>query len=297
MASSDHDTGDDMTTTTFDPAAFKETTRAQWQAAADAWHDWGPRIEDWLGEATERMLDMGDVTTGDRVLDVAAGAGGQTLAAARRVGPTGRVLATDIAPAILAHAAAAAAVAGLSNVETRAMDGEDLGAVEEGSFDAAISRLGLIYMPDRAAALAGIRRALRPGGTVTVIVYSTPERNGFFSVPVGIIRRRAELAPPLPGQPGPFSMGSPGAAAADLTAAGFRDVRVDTVDAPVRMERAAECLRFERESFGALHQMLAGLSAADREAAWDEIGDALARFEGPSGFSGPCELLIATGTR
>ncbi len=286
-----------MATTTFDPVAFKETTREQWQAAADAWHAWGPEIEAWLGQATERMLDMGDVAPGDRVLDIAAGAGGQTLAAALRVGPTGRVLATDIAPAILAHAAAEAGAAGLANVETRAMDGEDLEAIEEGSFDAAISRLGLIYLPDRAAALAGIHRALRPGGTVTAIVYSTPERNGFFSIPVGIIRRLAELPPPLPGQPGPFSMGAPGAIAAEFAAAGFRNVRVEAVDAPVRMARAADCVRFERESFGALHQMLAGLPPADRAAAWDEVGDALARFEGPHGFSGPCELLVAAGTR
>ena len=87
-------------TTAFDPVAFKSTTRAQWEAAAEAWHRWGPAIEDWLGDATELMLD--DVPPrqdGSRVLDVAAGAGGQTLAAARRVGPTGHVLATDISPA------------------------------------------------------------------------------------------------------------------------------------------------------------------------------------------------------
>jgi SAM-dependent methyltransferase len=283
--------------TTFDPVAFKATTREQWQAAAGAWHAWGPAIERWLGPATERMLDMADVGPGDRVLDVAAGAGGQSLAAARRVGPSGRVLATDISPAILERAEAEARAAGLANVETRAMDGEDLGAVEEGSFDAAISRLGLIYFPDRAGALAGIRRGLRPGGRVGLIVYSTPDLNGFFSIPVGIIRRRAELPPPLPGQPGPFSLGAQGVLADQLEEAGFRDVRVEAVEAPVRMASAAECLRFERESFGALHQMLAGLTPAEREEAWDEIAEELARFEGEDGFAGPCELLVAAGTR
>jgi SAM-dependent methyltransferase len=286
-----------MATTTFDPVAFKATTRKQWEAAAGAWHAWGPAIERWLGPATERMLDMAEVRPGDRVLDVAAGAGGQSLAAARRVGPTGRVLATDIAPAILRRAAAEARAAGLANVETRTMDGEDLGAVEEGSFDGAISRVGLIYFPDRAAALAGIRRALRPGGRVGLIVYSTPERNAFFSIPVGIIRRRAELPPPLPGQPGPFSLGAAGVLAAELEEAGFRGIRVEAVGAPVLMASAADCVRFERESFGALHQMLAGLTPAEREEAWDEIAEELARFEGEDGFAGPCELLVAAGTR
>ena len=101
--------------TTFDPAAFKSTTRSQWEAAAGAWHDWGPAIEDWLGTATATMLDHAHLTSGMRVLDVAAGAGGQTLAAARRVGPSGHVLATDISPAILEFAAGEAARAGLGN--------------------------------------------------------------------------------------------------------------------------------------------------------------------------------------
>lgn len=284
-------------TTTFDPVAFKDTTREQWQTAADAWSAWGPAIERWLGAATEVMLDLADVGPGDRVLDVAAGAGGQSLAAARRVGATGHVLATDISENILVHAAAAARAQGLNNVETRAMDGEDLGAVEEGSFDAAISRVGLIYFPDQQAALAGMRRALRPGGTVAAIVYSTPERNGFFSLPVGIIRRHAELPPPLPGQPGPFSLGAPGTVEEAFAAAGLRDVRTRTVESPVRLASAAECLRFERESFGALQQMLAGLDARGRQAAWDEVGEALTRFEGPDGFEGPCEMIVAVGVR
>ena len=284
-------------TTTFDPTAFKETTREQWQTAAGAWNDWGPAIERWLGAATEVMLDVADVGPGDRVLDVAAGAGGQSLVAARRVGPSGRVLATDISENILVHAAEAARAEGLANVETRTMDGEDLGAIEEGSFDAAISRVGLIYFPDQQAALTGMRRALRPGGSVAAIVYSTPERNGFFSVPVGIIRRHAELPPPAPGQPGPFSLGQPGAVEEALETAGFRDIRTRTVPSPVRMASAAECLRFERESFGALHQMLAGLDDAGRQEAWDEVAEALTRFEGPGGFEGPCEMIVAVGVR
>jgi SAM-dependent methyltransferase len=283
-------------TTQFDPNAYKRTTRAQWEDAAEAWHRWGPAIEAWLGAATERMLDAAGVTTGSRVLDVAAGAGGQSLLAARRVGPTGHVLATDISPAILAYAAKTAADAGLTNVSTREVDGERL-SVEEGGFDAVISRVGLIYFPDKQAALTGMRNALRPGGRLSAVVYTTADANGFFSVPIGIIRRRAQLPPPAPGQPGPFSLGTPGAAEETLTRAGFRDVTVEVVPSPVRMPSAAECLRFERESFGALHQMLAGLRPAEREEAWAEVGEALKRFEGPDGFTGPCEMLVVSATK
>lgn len=281
---------------TFDAQQYKTTTRRQWEDAADAWHRWGPAIEAWLEPATESMLDEAGVTTGSRVLDVAAGAGGQSLAAARRVGPTGRVLATDISPAILEYAAKEATDAGLTTITTQELDGESLD-VEAGAFDAVISRVGLIYFPDQVAALKGMRAALRPGGRVASVVYATADRNGFFSVPVGIIRRRAQLPPPATGQPGPFSLGAPGVAEEVFAKAGFRDITVATVPCPLRLADAAECTAFERESFGALHQMLSGLAEPDREATWTEIGEALRQFEGGDGFVGPCEMLVIAGTR
>jgi SAM-dependent methyltransferase len=284
-------------TTTFDPVTFKSTTRTQWQTAAEAWHRWGPAIEGWLGTATEQMLDDVGLSPGSRVIDVAAGAGGQTLAAARRVGPTGHVLATYISPAILEFAAAEASAAGLSNVATLEADGEDLSAVATASFDAAISRVGLIYFPDQRRALEEFARTLRPGGRVSAVVYSTAERNGFFSIPVGIIRRVAGLPAPGPGLPGPFSLGGPGVAQAAFTAAGLVDVSVTTVSSPVRMASAAECVRVEQESFGALHQMLARLDETARAQAWQEIEESLGQFDGPDGFVGPCEMLVVSGTR
>ena len=173
-----------MTTDTFDPAAYKRTTLAQWETAADAWDRWGPAIEDWLGNATDVMLEAAGIITGSRVLDVAAGAGGQTLVAAERVGPSGHVLATDISPTILEYAARAADRAGLAQVHTLVADGESLVGVEPSSYDAVISRVGLIYFPDQSAALAGMCRALRPGGRLSAVVYSTADRNEFFSLPV-----------------------------------------------------------------------------------------------------------------
>lgn len=284
-------------TTTFDPVAFKATTRAQWENAAQAWHRWGPAIEAWLGTATEQMLDDVRLEPGSRVLDVAAGAGGQTLTAARRVGPTGQVCATDISPAILEYAASSAADAGLDNVTTLEADGEDLSALPDDSFDAAISRVGLIYFPDQHQALTEIVRTLRPGGRLSSVVYSTPDRNGFFAKPVGIIRRIADLPAPAPGMPGPFSLGAPGVAEAAYERAGLVDVTVTPVLSPVRMSSAAECLRFEQDSFGALHQMLAGVSEEERAGAWREIQTALEHYEDADGFTGPCEMLVVTGTK
>src|SRR6185436_6244541 len=106
--------------------------------------------------------------------------------------------------------------------------------LEDETFDAVISRVGLIYFPDQQRALKEMLRVLKPGGKVAAIVYSTPEKNKFFSIPVSIIRNRAQLPPPLPGQPGPFSLGSPGVLEAAYRSAGFRDVQTRTVSAPLR---------------------------------------------------------------
>jgi ubiquinone/menaquinone biosynthesis C-methylase UbiE len=285
-----------MATPAFDPVAYKRTTEEQWQAAAAAWHRWGPELERWLGEATELMLDLAGIGDGAQVLDVAAGAGGQTLAAARRAGAGGSVLATDISQNILDYAAQEARAAGLANVATKRMDGEALDAVDA-SFDAVISRLGVIYLPDQERGLGEIHRVLRPGGRVAAIVYSTPARNAFFSIPVSIIRRRAGLPAPAPGLPGPFSLGDAGVLEAAYAKAGLAEIDVRVVDAPVRFDSAAECVVFERESFGALHTMLAGLGESEREDAWAEIEQELRQFEGPDGFVGPCELLVGAATK
>jgi hypothetical protein len=124
---------------------------------------------------------------------------------------------------------------------------------------------------------------------------TSPDRD--VSLPVSIIRRRAQLGPPLPGQPGPFSLGGDGVLAAALEQAGFRDVQSVTIDAPLRVSDAAECLAFEKESFGALHQMLGGLSDQEKAEAWAEIEETLRQFEGPAGFEGPCEMIVAVGTK
>lgn len=171
------------------------------------------------------------------------------------------------------------------------MDGERLD-LPDASFDAALSRLGLVYFPDRQRALGEIRRVLRPGGRVVLASFTTPQANPFFSIPIAIIRRRAQLLPPPSGSPGPFSLGNHELMEDALQQAGFRDVQMRVIQAPLRLADTAECVRFERESYGALQEMLAGVSEAEREATWREVHQALTQLEGPDGFESPCELLV-----
>lgn len=285
-----------MTTARFNPEAYKTATTQQWQSAAKAWSEWGGTLRDWLGPATETMIDLAAISKGAKVLDVAAGAGDQSMQVADRVGTEGYVLATDISSNILNYAAANAQSNGYGQIDFQVMDGEDLSA-PPGQFDAVVSRVGLIYFPDQLKALKGIRKTLKPGGWFSAIVYSTAENNGFFSIPVGIIRTAAQLPPPAEGQPGPFSLGQPGVLADLLSDAGFRNVREETLSAPLELPSAADCVRFERESFGALHEMLKGLDADAQSTVWEDIETALRAFENGNGFSGPCELKVVAGQK
>ena len=278
-----------MASVGFDPAAYKETTREQWQDAAGAWHS-GARCS-----TVARPGDRADARPrGREGRDARARHRGRVGRAVDLGGEgAGRpVLATDISANILREAEEAARAAGVSTIATRVLDGETLD-VDAGTFDAAISRLGLMYMPDKQGALAQARRALRSGGRYAAIVFAEPDRNGFFSVPIGIIRRRAQLPPPAPGLPGPFSSATLGD---QLDEAGFSDVEVHRLESPLELSSAAECARLERESFGALHQMLAGLTEDERRETWQEIEEALAAYETGGGFRGPCELLVGVGT-
>ena len=284
------------TTPQFDPVKYKNTTHDQWQAAAEAWYRWSPTLNQWLGKATDKMLEMAGISSGHRVLDIAAGAGEQSITAAHKVGPSGYVLATDISANILEYAKQMAQQAGLNNIETKVMDGENL-ACEDGTFDAVISRVGLIYFPDQQKALKEMLRVLKPGGKVAAIVYSTPEKNKFFSVPVSIIRNRAKLPPPLPGQPGPFSLGAEGVIEKAFSQAGFINVESVRVDSPLELPSAKDCVRFEKESFGALHQMLSSLPDSEKDSVWEEIERELQKFEGDDGFTGPCEMVVAVGEK
>ena len=280
----------------FDAARYKHAQREQWNKDGSAWRRWHPTLNRWYGEATRQMLDLARIQPGQRILDIAAGAGEPAVSAAERVGPGGYVLATDISEGIIELARQVAGERGLKQIETRAMDGEQLD-LPDASFDAVLCRLGLMYMPHPVAALREWRRVLRPGGRVAVVVFSTPERNSWGAMPASIIRRRAQLPPPVPGQPGPFSLGGPGVLEGIFNQAGFAEPEIRAVPVPHRATSAAEYVRVAREAFGAFNAMMAHLPPQERDSVWSEVEGSMRSFESPGGFEVPGECLVAAATR
>ena len=284
-------------TTAFDPQAFKLATRNQWEKAAEGWNDHTPQVRAWLRSATDAMLDMAGVKSRSHVLDVAAGAGDQTLDIAERVGPGGFVLATDLSPAILEFAKDNALRAGYGNVETQVADGESLG-VDEASFDAAVCRLGLMFFPDPLQGLREMHRALKPGGGACTIVFSRPETNPCVAMLMSTALEHAGLPPRDPYQPGGLlSLGKPGLIDELFKRAGFKDVATTKMEAPFRLPSTRDYLRFIRSSASPIQQILGKLDAAALETAWAAMEERLKVFEAAEGWQGPNELLLTAARR
>ena len=286
-----------MSSTVSDPAIAKDATRNQWNAAAAGWSASSDIIRTWLRQATDTMLDIAKVRQGLHVLDIAAGAGDQTRDIASRVGPGGRVVATDISPDILEYAKANVRNAGHSNVEFVVADGEHLG-LPPASFDAVLCRLGLMLFPDPARALKEMYNMLQPNGIGCVLVFSAPDRNPCVTKTMSIALKHAGLPPRDPYQPGGLlSLGKPGLLETLFQQAGFHDLVTVRIDAPFRLASVANYLRFLQSAASPVIEILGRLDPATRSHAWADIEDALAIFNTAGGWEGPNELLLAAGRR
>jgi ubiquinone/menaquinone biosynthesis C-methylase UbiE len=263
---------------------------------AEKWDRGKTRRDAINAPANEMMLDLANLRSGSRVLDVAAGTGDQTLLAAQRVGPTGYVLATDLSASMLNIAAEAARKAGLDHVDTRVMDAENLD-LDANSFDTVICRMGLMLFSNPVKALIGMHRVVKPMGRVVALVWSTEEKNPCRGVPLAVFHESGGDFSVVPGLRLMFALGPPGILEETFRASGFLDVAVHTVPTQWRFPSIAEVIRLTKNSFPGLDRITAQLTESARELAWVEIEQQLSRFEGPNGFEAPGEVLIGVGTK
>jgi SAM-dependent methyltransferase len=176
------------------------------------------------------------------------------------------------------------------------MDAERLD-LEPGSFDAVVSRLGLMFFPHLDRALHGMRRVLAPGGKLAAIVYSSPERNPIFSLLAPIVWRHTGARPQPLTELTVLRLGRPGVLEAAYRQAGFRDARVREVPIALRLPSATACLQLVRETVVPITELLIGATQAECAATWAEVGQVLGQFDGPGGFELPGEVLVGTGAK
>jgi len=270
--------------------------RNTWEAAAPGWAKWERALSVGFESVTDNLLDMAGVGSGARVLDVACGAGSHTIQAARRVGPDGAVVASDISSAMLEQVRQNAEAAGLTNIEMVESAAESLAATEI-PFDAAISRMGLMLFPGPSSAVVAIARALNPGARFAAMVFSTPANNPFAAQPMAILLRHANKQPPGSDQPGIFALGGEGVLETLLSEGGLDDIKTMIVRAPLNLPNAADALQMIQQAFGVYREVVADLSESKRADAWSEVLSCLGQFETSDGFTTELEFVIGSGMR
>jgi ubiquinone/menaquinone biosynthesis C-methylase UbiE len=246
-----------------DARTIKEQQKKDWGDAAESWRRNHERLKESTAPVTRAMLEGAAISAGQRVLDIACGSGIPAIPAAQAVGPTGFVLATDQAPEMIGVAKDNAASEGVSNIEFRLVDGEELN-VDPASFDAVTVRWGIMFMPEPLLCLKQAYEALKPNGRISVAVWGPPQNNPFISVPM-MIARKYYTGPPLPDptQPGsPFSFADKTKLQFVLEQAGFRDVHIEEMNVEmVKFDSGAEFWEYCKEFIGPLRRILDGMPA------------------------------------
>jgi SAM-dependent methyltransferase len=257
-----------------DAGEFRAGQRRDWNTASKGWREWHDLIDTATHAVSERMVEMAAVELGDSVLDVAAGYGEPSLTAAQVVGSEGRVVATDISAGMLDYGRERAAEAGLEQVEFIESDAASLDFPER-SFDAALSRWGIIFEPNGEAALARIRAFLQPGAKMAISSWGPPERVPMLSIPMKTAMERLDVAPPPPGTPGPLSRPTPEAIGGLLEAGGFSEVETDEIELTMEWESPEDFTRFIMEIAPPVSAMLEPHPADVQEETWAAITEAV----------------------
>ncbi|OPY59644.1 MAG: Demethylrebeccamycin-D-glucose O-methyltransferase [Syntrophorhabdaceae bacterium PtaU1.Bin034] len=208
----------------FDPAKYKESEKLAYSRTAQTYEKHGGAVFEMLAVP---VIERANLKPGQAVLDVACGIGIPSLVAAARVAPAGTVVGIDITPGMVEQAKARAAGKGLGNVSFQEGDAEDLPFPDE-KFDVVLCNMGLIHMPDRGKALKEMRRVLKKGGTVSLSVWSTPDRTAALGITAKIV---AELCPSVivPGTPSWFDLAEKGVLKKAFARAGFTETHIDKV--------------------------------------------------------------------
>ena len=257
-----------------DKADFNAKEFNSWTAVVPGWKKHDESLRNNAQGVTARMLDLAQIKVGDTVLDIACGTGEPAIPAAGRVGPSGKVIATDWVADMVAFARSKSDAQGLTNIEFRVIDGEAID-IAPASVDAVTIRWGLMFMPNPDNCIARVYQALKPGGRIVIANWAGPDKTPWASVALGAIKKHVDIPAPPPGATGLYSFADPARNQALLTHAGFTAVAIEELNVPViDVDNGADYFTWVKEMAGPIASLYASLSPeiqmkVDRDAAAD----------------------------
>jgi len=176
------------------------------------------------------------------------------------------------------------------------LDAEQLDLLEA-TFDAALSRWGLMYLPDLVSALQPLRQLLQPGGRAAAAVWPAPSRVPMLSLPREVISQYIEVPAPPPGTPGLFSLSDAGKLEQAFTRAGFSEVRSESLELMLELGSAVDYVQFMRAISPSLNALLASQSTEQQERIWQSVEETVrkryGRADGRVGLPGETICLVA----
>jgi ubiquinone/menaquinone biosynthesis C-methylase UbiE len=277
-------------------AEFKQRVQKEWAGddTAAAWKKYYPQMKEQFAQVTQALVDAALPRPGLSVLDLASGTGEPALSLARRVGPTGKVTATDLSKGMLAALSGNANAEGVENIETKACDAHEL-PFPDARFDLVTSRFGVMFFAEIGRALAEIKRVLKPGGRIAFMVWGAPEPGSYFGAAAMPYMRRLAVKPD-PDGPGPMRFAEPAKLARLVEAAGFRDVKEQrsSFAAPYRGSPQA-LVASMMEIAAPFRNAVATLSDDDRLAAEKEADENLRPIYDGTFTTVTAPVLIVTG--
>src|SRR6266545_8100487 len=211
-----------------DATDFRRASHAVCEAMAPGWDERYAYFEETARPVTERMLERLTPARGQTILELAAGTGLVSFAAAALVAPDGHVIVSDFSEAMVEAADRRAEELGLDNVECRVLDAERLD-LPDGSVDGVLCRWGYMLMADAAAALRETRRVLRADGRVACAVFAGAEQNPWAALPSRMLQERGHMPPPEAGAPGILALADRDRVRLLFTEAGFADPAIEEI--------------------------------------------------------------------
>lgn len=286
-----------MTDSNSDSDQVKAGQRQGWDNVAQGWREWWTTFERDFQPISDRMIELAQIQPGGRVLDIATGTGEPGVTAAKMVGPTGRVVGIDQATQMLEIARERATALGLQNIEFRDMDAEQLEFPDE-SFEAVLSRLGLMFLPNLIPALEGMRQKLVPSGRMVAAVFGPPPNAPFPALALQVASQQLQIPPPPPVPPNLFSLSAPGLLEQKFRDAGFNEVRGESMIVDFNFATPKDYTRFQYAIAAPLRAIVAKASLEQQSQIEQAITEAVRRYLTPDGsVKIPAELICVVGHR
>ena len=291
--------GNQMVSSTFDPNQFKMAQREGWDSVAEGWKEWWEPIEKGAQKLSQRLIELAEIKSGQRVLDIATGIGEPSITAAKVVGTDGHVLATDISRQMLAIAKERAMFLRLQDIiEFKESDAENLDLANS-SFDAALCRWGLMLLPNLDATIGKIYSSLVSGGRFAAAVWADATKVPIISLVTRVIANQVQMSATPPGVPNPFSLADTNKLENSLARAGFRDIHIDTVIVTFEFESGEEYYRYCQAVSNSARIALSKETEERKEDIWRKVAEEAARNYGTANglIKMDNESICIVGTR